>query len=124
MPYSAEELQWEIWPEGIDTDETKIGNNANKIEMFYYRILHQDKDSIVDYYLKIKRYNDIVNFSEERLRNKFIDGLTLENQWYIAMSGYYHTLDELVKALIQAEKETIPVLTAFSEYCRQVSIIN
>ncbi|CAG8671050.1 3572_t:CDS:1, partial [Funneliformis mosseae] len=37
------------------------------------------------------------------------------------MSGYYHTLNELVKALIQAEKKTI---TAFSEYCRQVSIIN
>ena len=29
-----------------------------------------------------------------------------------------------LKALIQAEKETIPVFTAFSEYCRQVSIIN
>ena len=40
------------------------------------------------------------------------------------MSGYYHILNELVKAFIQVEKETIPVLTAFSEYCRQVSIIN
>ncbi|RIA99153.1 hypothetical protein C1645_811900 [Glomus cerebriforme] len=63
--------------------------------MFRYGMLRQDKDSIADYYLK-----------------------------YIAMSGYYHTLDELVKALIQVEKETIPVLTAFSEYCRQVGIIN
>ena len=124
LPYSAEELRWEIWPEGIDTDEIKIGNNANEIEMFRYGMLRQDKDSIADYYSKVKRCNDIVNFSEECLRNKFINGLTLENQWYIAMSGYYHTLDELVKALIQVEKETIPVLTAFSEYCRQVGIIN
>jgi hypothetical protein len=129
LPYSAEELRWEIWPDGIDTDEIKIGNNANEIEMFRYGILRQDKDSIADYYSKVKRCNDIVNFSEERLRNEFIEGLTLENQWYIAMSGYYRTLDELVKELIQAErqadrKEAIPVFTAFSEYCRQAGITN
>jgi len=72
LPYSAEELRWEIWPEGIDTDEIKIGNNANEIEMFHYGILRQDKDSVADYYSKVKRCNDIVNFSEERFRNKFI----------------------------------------------------
>ena len=47
--------------------------------MFCYEILHQDKDSVVDYYSKVKMCNDIVNFSEEYLRNKFINGLILEN---------------------------------------------
>ena len=48
--------------------------------MFRYEMLRQDKDSIADYYSKVKRYNDIVNFSEEHFRNKFINGLTLKNQ--------------------------------------------
>ena len=93
--------------------------------MFRYGILSQDEDSIADYYSKVKRCNDIANFSEDRLRSVFIEGLSRENQWYITLSGYYyHTLDELVKALIQVEKEAIPVFTIFSEYCRQSGITN
>jgi len=29
--YSAEELRWEIWPNGIDTDEIKVGDNADEV---------------------------------------------------------------------------------------------
>ncbi|CAG8634450.1 6694_t:CDS:2 [Funneliformis mosseae] len=65
--------------DGIDINEIKIGNNINEIEIFCYGILRQDKNLVADYYLKVKRCNNIANFSEKRLKNKFIDRLTLEN---------------------------------------------
>jgi hypothetical protein len=34
LPYSAEELQWEIWPNGINTDEIKVGDNADELDKF------------------------------------------------------------------------------------------
>src|SRR3954468_23197825 len=35
LPYSAEELQKKIWSDGIDTDEIKVGNNADEVEKFW-----------------------------------------------------------------------------------------
>ncbi len=34
LPYSAKELRWKIWPNGIDTDEIKVSDNADKVDKF------------------------------------------------------------------------------------------
>ncbi|CAB4406577.1 unnamed protein product [Rhizophagus irregularis] len=72
LPYCAEELRLEIWPDGINIDDRrkiKVGDNADDLDKFRCGLLLQDKDSIVDYYSKVKRCNDssisVKNISEE-----------------------------------------------------------
>jgi hypothetical protein len=87
--------------------------------------LLQDKDSIADYYSKIKRCNNIVNLCKSHLEGVFFDGLTTENKKHIAESGFYHVhdLDKVVEMLIQAERGNAPdFITAFSDYLRHVQI--
>jgi hypothetical protein len=124
LPYYPLELREEIWPNGIDTDEIKVGNNTNEVDKFRCGLLLQDKDSIADYYTKIKRCNNIVNLCKSHLEGVFFDGLSTENKKYFAKSGFYHIhdLDKVVEMLIQAEKENVPdFITAFSDYLRQAS---
>ncbi|PKC55791.1 hypothetical protein RhiirA1_542369 [Rhizophagus irregularis] len=126
LPYSAEELRWEIWPDGKDTDEIKVENNADEVDKFRCGSLLQDEDSIVDYYSKIKRCNDVIKLCKNHLRELFHKGLSSESQRYIARFGCYynHDLDpdKMVEMLIQAEKENVPdLITAFSDYLSQVS---
>ncbi|UZO29309.1 uncharacterized protein OCT59_022788 [Rhizophagus irregularis] len=126
LPYSAKELRWEIWPDGKDTDEIKVENNADEVDKFWCGLLLQDEDSIVDYYSKIKRCNDVIKLCKNHLRELFHKGLSSESQRYIARFGCYynHDLDpdKMVEMLIQAEKENVPdLITAFSDYLSQVS---
>jgi hypothetical protein len=132
LPYYPLELRSEIWPNGIDTDEIRgrslerpqVGNNANEVDKFRCGLLLQDKDSIADYYLKIKRCNNIINLCKSHLEGVFFDGLTTENKKHIAESGFYHVhdLDKVVEMLIQAERGNAPdFITAFSDYLRQAS---
>ncbi|EXX57462.1 hypothetical protein RirG_206920 [Rhizophagus irregularis DAOM 197198w] len=72
LPYCAEELRLEIWPDGINIDDRrkiKVGDNADDLDKFRCGLLLQDKDSIVDYYSNVKRCNDssisVKNISEE-----------------------------------------------------------
>ena len=41
LPYDVEELRWEIWPDGIDTDEIKVGDSADEIDKFRCGLLLQ-----------------------------------------------------------------------------------
>ncbi|CAB4427626.1 unnamed protein product [Rhizophagus irregularis] len=111
LPYSAEELRWEIWPDGKDTDEIKVENNADEVDKFRCGSLLQDEDSIVDYYSKIKRCNDVIKLCKNHLKEVFIKGLTPKNKHFALMDFEYIfppdlPLDVLVIMLIQAEKGT------------------
>ncbi|PKY60004.1 hypothetical protein RhiirA4_550530 [Rhizophagus irregularis] len=126
LPYSAEELREEIWPDGIDKNEIKVDDNADEVDKFRYGLLLQGEDSIVDYYSKIKRCNDVIKLCKNHLREIFHKGLSSESQRYIERFGCYysHDLDpdKMVEMLIQAEKENAPdFITAFSDCLRQVS---
>jgi hypothetical protein len=127
LPYYLLELRSEIWPNGIDADEIRVGNNANEVDKFRCGLLLQDKDSIADYYSKIKRCNDIIKLCKNHLKEVFHKGLSPESQKYIARFGCYydHDLDpdKMVEMLIRAEKENAPdLITAFSDYLRHVQI--
>ncbi|POG58319.1 hypothetical protein GLOIN_2v1731890 [Rhizophagus irregularis DAOM 181602=DAOM 197198] len=111
LPYSAEELRWEIWPDGKDTDEIKVENNADEVDKFRCGSLLQDEDSIVDYYSKIKRCNDVIKLCKNHLKEVFIKGLTPKNKHFALMDFEYIfppdlPLDVLVIMLIQVEKGT------------------
>ncbi|GBC36111.2 hypothetical protein GLOIN_2v1765706 [Rhizophagus irregularis DAOM 181602=DAOM 197198] len=123
LPYSAEELREEIWPDGIDKNEIKV-DDADEVDKFRYGLLLQGEDSIVDYYSKIKRCNDVIKLCKNHLREIFHKGLSSESQRYIERFGCYydHDLDpdKMVEMLIQAEKENVPdFITAFSDCLRQ-----
>ena len=62
---------------------------------FRFGKLDQGNDSVADYYSRLKRCNDIVNFSENHLRNEFVRGLTPVNQRFVIIHGLGLTLDEL-----------------------------
>ncbi|CAG8738060.1 12585_t:CDS:2, partial [Rhizophagus irregularis] len=47
---------------------------------FWYGLLLQGEDSIVDYYSKIKRCNDVIKFCKNHLREIFHKGLSSESQ--------------------------------------------
>ncbi|UZO05891.1 uncharacterized protein OCT59_026229 [Rhizophagus irregularis] len=103
-----------------------IDDNADEVDKFWYGLLLQGEDSIVDYYSKIKRCNDVIKFCKNHLREIFHKGLSSESQRYIERFGCYysHDLDpdKMVEMLIQAEKENAPdFITAFSDCLRQVS---
>ncbi|GES78023.1 hypothetical protein GLOIN_2v1765706 [Rhizophagus clarus] len=126
LPYSAEKLREEIWPDGIDKNEIKVSDNTDEVDKFWYGLLLQGKDSIVDYYSKIKRCNDVIKLCKNHLRELFHKGLSSESQRYIARFRCYynHNLDpdKMVEMLIQTEKENVSdLITAFSDYLSQVS---
>ena len=111
LTYSAEELRWEIWPNGIDTDEIKVGDNADEVDKFRCGSLLQGEDSIVDYYSKIKRCNDVIKLCKNHLKEVFVKGLTPKNKHFALMDFEYtfppdFPLDVLVIMLIQVEKGT------------------
>ncbi|CAB4432457.1 unnamed protein product [Rhizophagus irregularis] len=86
------------------------------------------EDSIVDYYSKIKRCNDVIKLCKNHLKKVFHKGLSPESQRYIAKFGYYYDYDldpnKMVEMLIRAEKKNVPdFITTFSDYLRQVSNI-
>ena len=125
LPYYPLELRSEIWPDGIDKNEIKV-DDADEVDKFRYGLLLQGEDSIVDYYSKIKRCNDVIKLCKNHLRELFHKGLSSESQRYIARFGCYynHDLDpdKMVEMLIRAEKENVPdLITAFSDYLSQVS---
>jgi hypothetical protein len=117
LPYYPLELRSEIWPNGIDADEIKgsqrdqVGNNANEVDKFRCGLLLQGEDSIVDYYSKIKRCNDVIKLCKNHLKEVFIKGLTPKNK-HFALMDFECTfppdfpLDVLVILLIQVEKGT------------------
>ncbi|CAB4487678.1 unnamed protein product [Rhizophagus irregularis] len=100
-----------IWPDGKDTDEIKVENNADEVDKFRCGSLLQDEDSIVDYYSKIKRCNDVIKLCKNHLKEVFIKGLTPKNKHFALMDFEYIfppdlPLDVLVIMLIQVEKGT------------------
>ncbi|PKC61721.1 hypothetical protein RhiirA1_466138 [Rhizophagus irregularis] len=87
---------------------------------------HQSEDSIVDYYSKIKRCNDVIKFCKNHLRKVFHKELSPESQRYIARFGCYYDYDldpnKIVETLIQAKKKNVPdFITTFSNYFRQAN---
>ena len=126
LPYYSYELWEEIWPDGIDKNEIKVDDNADEVDKFQYGLLLQGEDSIVDYYSKIKRCNDVIKLCKNHLRELFHKGLSLESQRYITRFGCYydHNLDsnKMVEMLIWTEKKNVPdFITAFSDYLNQAS---
>ncbi|CAG8685808.1 2211_t:CDS:2, partial [Funneliformis mosseae] len=104
----------------------KVDDNADEVDNFRYRLLLQGEDSIVNYYSKIKRCNNVIKLYKNHLREIFHKGLSLESQRYIARFRYYydHDLDpdKMVEMLIQVEKENVPdFITAFSDYLSQAN---
>ncbi|GBC36024.2 hypothetical protein GLOIN_2v1765706 [Rhizophagus irregularis DAOM 181602=DAOM 197198] len=96
LPYSAEELREEIWPDGIDKNEIKV-DDADEVDKFRYGLLLQGEDSI-DCHQKVKGIS------------KDLDVIMIT----------ILILDKMVEMLIQAEKENVPdFITAFSDCLRQ-----
>ncbi|PKK72084.1 hypothetical protein RhiirC2_777602 [Rhizophagus irregularis] len=54
------------------------------------------EESIVDYCLKAKKYNDIVKLCKDHFRSEFYSGLTRENMRCIAKNVYYCELVEML----------------------------
>ena len=110
LPYYSHELREEIWPDGIDKNEIKVDDNADEVDKFRYGLLLQDEVSIVDYYSKIKRCNDVIKLCKNHFREVFIKGLTPKNKHFALMDFEYIfldlPLDVLVIILIQVEKGT------------------
>uniref|UniRef100_U9SX56 Uncharacterized protein n=1 Tax=Rhizophagus irregularis (strain DAOM 181602 / DAOM 197198 / MUCL 43194) TaxID=747089 RepID=U9SX56_RHIID len=107
-------------------NEIKVENNADEVDKFRCGSLLQDEDSIVDYYSKIKRYNDVIKFCKNHLRKVFHKELSPESQRYIARFGCYYDYDldpnKIVETLIQAKKKNVPdFITTFSNYFRQAN---
>ncbi|GBB91437.1 hypothetical protein RclHR1_18740002 [Rhizophagus clarus] len=122
----AKELREKIWLHGIDKNEIKVDDNTDEIDKFWYRLLLQGEDSIVDYYSKINRCNDVIKLCKNHLRELFHKGLSSENQRYIARFGCYYSCDldpdKMVEMLIQTKKGNASnFITAFSDYLRQAS---
>ncbi|GES98531.1 hypothetical protein GLOIN_2v1882275 [Rhizophagus clarus] len=120
------ELREKIWLHGIDKNEIKVDDNTDEIDKFWYRLLLQGEDSIVDYYSKINRCNDVIKLCKNHLRELFHKGLSSENQRYIARFGCYYSCDldpdKMVEMLIQTKKGNASnFITAFSDYLRQAS---
>ncbi|CAG8562580.1 2879_t:CDS:2 [Funneliformis mosseae] len=102
----------------------KVDDNADEVDKFWYGLLLKGEDSIVDYYSKIKRCNDVIKLCKNYLRELFHKGLLSESQRYIARFGCYYSYDldsdKIVEMLIQVEKKnTSDFITAFSDYLRQ-----
>ena len=89
LTYSAKELRWEIWPNGIDMDEIKVGDNADEVDKFRCGSLLQGEDSIVNYYSKIKRCNDVIKLCKNHLKEVFVKGLTPKNKHFALMDFEY-----------------------------------
>ena len=53
--------------------------DQSDIQKFRYGKLVRGNNSVVDYYSKLKKCNEIVKISEEHLRRDFLSGLTLES---------------------------------------------
>ncbi|CAI2197879.1 2741_t:CDS:1, partial [Funneliformis geosporum] len=64
-------------------------------------VLVQGRDSVGEYYSKIKGCNEIVKYSEDFLWHEFIKGLTPENKICAENIKSRPTFDELVERLIQ-----------------------
>ncbi|PKB94528.1 hypothetical protein RhiirA5_438563 [Rhizophagus irregularis] len=79
LPYYLHELREEIWPDSIDKNEIKVDNNADEVDKFRYGLLLQSEDSIVNYYSKIKRCNDVIKLCKNHLREVFHKGLLPES---------------------------------------------
>ena len=76
----------------------------------------------MDYYLKVKKCNDIVKLCKDHFRSEFYSGLTRENMRCVAKNDYYR---ELVEMLIQAEKESVTgIIIGFKDYISQSGISN
>ncbi|CAG8482754.1 12578_t:CDS:2 [Funneliformis mosseae] len=112
--------------DGIDKNEIKVDDNTDKVDKFWYRLLLQGEDLIVDYYSKIKRCNNVIKLCKNYLREVFHKGLLPKSQKYITRFIYYydHDLDsdKMVEMLIQAEKKNVSnFITAFSDYLSQTN---
>ncbi|CAG8526070.1 6160_t:CDS:2, partial [Funneliformis mosseae] len=80
------------------------------------------EESIVDYYLKAKKYNDIIKLCKGHFRSEFYSGLMQENMRRITKNDYYC---ELVEILIQAKKESVTgIITGIKDYISQSGIAN
>jgi hypothetical protein len=69
-------------------------------------ITQGDNDSVPLFYAKVKKYNAILNLSEERLRHNFICGLNSENQLEAVLCHIIDpdiSLEELVDRLSRLE---------------------
>ena len=52
--------------------EIKVGDNADEVDKFRCESLLQSEDLIVNYYLKIKRCNDVIKLCKNHLKEVFI----------------------------------------------------
>ena len=61
--------------------------------------MHQGKDSIAEYYSKLKKCNNTINFCKDHLEEKFFEGLSPK---YMSIILDFNPLP-LVKMLIQRQ---------------------
>ena len=82
--------------------------NQTDIQKFRFGKLVQGNDSVEDYYSKLKRCNEVVQFSEDYLKGVFIKGLSSGNQFHVHnILEYNFSLDEFVEIIDQAGKERL-----------------
>ncbi|PKY60740.1 hypothetical protein RhiirA4_484803 [Rhizophagus irregularis] len=70
------------------------------------RVLGAGNDSIADYYSLLRRCNEVVKYSEDRLRYIFFKGLTSTSQHYALLCGIALPFNELLEKMIDIEKMT------------------
>ncbi|RHZ63150.1 hypothetical protein Glove_332g51 [Diversispora epigaea] len=81
----------------------KINIRFTDMQKFRFGCLERGKDSVMEYYAKIKKYNKTVGYEEEQLRHQFLRGLNSDNQLEAEICGLKFPLEELVERLSAIE---------------------
>ncbi|RHZ80883.1 hypothetical protein Glove_131g58 [Diversispora epigaea] len=57
----------------------KIDIGFTDIQKFQFGYLKRGNNSVMKYYIKIKKYNETVEYEEKQLRHQFLHGLNSDN---------------------------------------------
>nr|CAG8446639.1 4440_t:CDS:2 [Entrophospora candida] len=91
---------------GFKKSLSEIVNHLNRIssgytdfQNFQFGNLRQEESSIMDFYMKVKKYCKLAGCNEDHLKHQFIRGLSPENQIETRRCGLDLPLEELVERL-------------------------
>ncbi|CAG8627640.1 8953_t:CDS:2 [Paraglomus occultum] len=77
----------------------RISSGYTDIQNFQFGNLSQEESSIMDFYMKVKKYCKLAGHNEDHLKHQFLRGLSPENQIEARRCGLELPLDELVEKL-------------------------
>ncbi|CAG8516594.1 278_t:CDS:1 [Acaulospora colombiana] len=81
----------------------RISSRYTDIQNFQFGNLSQEESSIMDFYMKVKKYCKLAGHNEDHLKHQFLCGLSPENQIEARRCGLELPLDELVEKLSTLE---------------------